>query len=337
MRGGKSICLHCVCMAASCPSFEIELYIYTQAHTPTHTPISTPIKHSITYAYVASITTQTAVEAGFLRLPSNITHADWFENCAKQTKALLLWIKCTNLGVIFFSIAFSETTITRVSQLLNQSRPAGEKFDLKGSTVALVTACQLVLWTASYAAVALSALMLFVCILTFLVAQLPLLIYSKSTYTRLHDTFIGRYLNKEVETFFKDHEFLRVADDFKSLVLPFAGLSFLMQVNLLLCSHELVSQTRRRLVRYSLLRHLNLQLRFSGFRQRFCGHGGGGKKLMLQKEGEGGREGTMVEILPVMQGKLHSALVGTKAQKHMLRGKRGGGGGSGGLAQPIKQ
>lgn len=334
-------------MAASGLSFvildkiKIKPYVHTQAYILTHAPLSHQIKHSIAFAYVASITTQTAVEAGFLRLPSNITHADWFENCAKLTKALLLWIKITNLSVIIFSIVFSETAITRVSQLLNQSRPAGERFELKGSTIAVVTACQLVLWIASYAAVAMSALLLFVSILTFLVAQLPLLIYSKSMYTRLHGTFIGRYLNKEVEKFFKDHEFLRVADDFKSLVLPFAGLSFIMQVNLLLCSHELVSQTRRRLVRYSLLRHLDFQLRFSGFRQRFSGHGGGEKKLMLQEQGEEGKEGAVVKVAQVVQEKLHSALVRAKAQKRLRRVKRGGGGRggeeSGEVTQPSKQ
>ena len=162
-------------------------------------PLPRTSNDSIVFAYVASITTQTAVEAGFLRLPPNITHADWFENCAKLIKALLLWIKLTDLGVVIFSLVFSETALTRALQLLNQSRPAGEKVELKGSAVAVVTACQLVLWAASYAAVALSALLLFASMLTFLVAQLPLVVYSKNIYGTLHKSFIGRYLKEKWE------------------------------------------------------------------------------------------------------------------------------------------
>lgn len=64
------------------------------------------------------------------------------------------------------------------------------------------------------------------------------------------------------------HEFVRVADDFKSLVLPFTATAFLAQINLLLCSWSLLLKTRARLHHLSYLKYLGQKLRLSGLLQR---------------------------------------------------------------------
>lgn len=277
---------------------------------------------SIVFAYVASVATQTAVEAGFLRLPANITEADWFENCVRLIKVLRTWIKVTNLSVVLFSLVFSETALTHILQALNQTRADGQTVEIRGVAVAIVTAGQLILWGASYAAVGLSALLLFASMFIFLVAQLPLVIYSNAFYSRLQATFLGRYLNGEIEKFFRDHEFLRVADDFKSLVLPFTALSFAMQINLLLCSHHLVLETRRRLLRYSLWHKMDLQLHLSQLWGISKLSKGCGERQQQEPRPENMWEGADKGRAPIgalVQDKLHSSLMATKVKRRNRR------------------
>lgn len=59
-----------------------------------------------------------------------------------------------------------------------------------------------------------------------------------------------------------------MADDFKSLVLPFTAAAFLAQINLLLCSWSLLLKTRARLHHLSYLKYLGQKLRLSGLLQR---------------------------------------------------------------------
>lgn len=56
------------------------------------------------------------------------------------------------------------------------------------------------------------------------------------------------------------HEFVRVADDFKSLVLPFTAAAFLAQLNLLLSSWSLLLKNRSRLRHHSYLRQIGQRL-----------------------------------------------------------------------------
>lgn len=61
------------------------------------------------------------------------------------------------------------------------------------------------------------------------------------------------------------HEFVRVADDFRYLVIPFTATAFLAQLNLLLCSWSLLLKTRARLHHHGYLYQLGQQLRRTGF------------------------------------------------------------------------
>jgi hypothetical protein len=57
------------------------------------------------------VTSQTAIECGFLRLPPKISEADWFGNIERTMRALLLMIKLTDLGIVVCSIAFSDAAL----------------------------------------------------------------------------------------------------------------------------------------------------------------------------------------------------------------------------------
>jgi len=57
------------------------------------------------------------------------------------------------------------------------------------------------------------------------------------------------------------HDFLRVATDFKTFILPFTAAAFLAQLNLLLCSWSLLLKTRARLRHHSYLRYVGQRMR----------------------------------------------------------------------------
>lgn len=165
-----------------------------------------------------TVTSQTAVECGFLRLPPKISEADWFQEHVRESmRTLVLLIKLTDLGIVILSIAFSDRALDwGVQKLTTTSKASSNTADAAGAidiaalqhahkplrwSVAAVTACDLFFCSAGYLSVLLSALLLFASLLVWMTAGIPWIVYGQFN-ERLRKSFLTRYLNNEIEKFF---------------------------------------------------------------------------------------------------------------------------------------
>lgn len=87
------------------------------SHSRTIPPTTTP-HHTVT--------SQTAVECGYLRLPPKISEADWFDNVRKVMQTLVLFLKLSDLCIVLFSVVFSDPALDWGVQRLTTTTDATE-------------------------------------------------------------------------------------------------------------------------------------------------------------------------------------------------------------------